>query len=80
MKGRISSIIAATYLLSFASAQSDELDEIFEEEVDPVLQDIWPRYFSTEFISIPEGATENNTPGGFWQEGVYSTVQNQVGD
>ena len=44
------------------------------------MQDIWPRYFTTEFESVREGATENNSPGGFYQLGTYSTVQNQVGD
>ena len=50
-----------------------------KEDVDPQLQDNWPRYSTTKFISIPEGATEYNFPG-FWQEGTFSTVTNIVGD
>ena len=79
MKERSALLILAG-LMALANAQQETLDEVFEEEEDLLLQDIWPRYFTTEFESVREGATENNSPGGFYQLGTYSTVQNQVGD
>ena len=75
----IDALCAASALLATANAQASTLENLLGEEEDPQLSDDWPRYEPTSFISIPEGATENNYEG-FWQDGTYSTVTNIVGD
>jgi hypothetical protein len=65
--------------LGLAAAQIDT-DEIFEVKEDPRLDNNWPRYYTTKFEAIREGATENNSQGGFWLDGQYSTVENLIGD
>ena len=56
------------------------MDEILEVKEDPLYDDNWPRRFPTEFEAIRQGATENNSAGGYWLDGKYSTLLNQIGD
>ena len=72
-------LTASIFMDTTVLAQKSEFEKVFNEEEDLILQDIWPRYATTRFISIQEGATEYNYPG-FWQEGSFSTVTNQLGD
>ena len=79
MKRNISSLVTACSIIASVVAQQNTFEDIFEEEEDPILQDIWPRYDTTDFLSIPEGSTAYNNPE-YWQDGTFSTVTNIVGD
>ena len=79
MKRSISALLAACAIIASVEAQQEKFEELFKEEEDPILQDIWPRYDTIQFLSIPEGSTSFNNKE-YWQEGTYSTVTNIVGD
>ena len=79
MATNLKTLISAYGLVAFASAQQDTFEQIFNEEEEDIYKDIWPKYDTTKFIAIPEGATNYNNPG-HWQEGNYATVTNIVGD
>ena len=73
----------AVGLLSLLSSQVNaqiDLDEFLEVKEDPLLDNNWPRRYETEFDAIREGATLNNSEGGYWLDGVYATLENQLGD
>lgn len=74
-----SSLLVAAVCMQAAHA-IDDVDEIFEVKEDPRLDNNWPRYYMTDFTAIRKGATENNSQGGFWLDGTYSTVENLLGD
>ena len=73
---RVASIAVLT---ATASAQLDTITGTFTESDDPRLDDNWPRYTTTKFDIIPEGATENNDSG-FWVSSDYSTVEQLTGE
>ena len=56
------------------------VNELFEVEEDPLLDNDWPRRYETTFEAIRKGATENNSEGGYWLDGTYATLENRLGD
>ena len=68
-----------SYQSQLALAQ-DFLDELLEIQEDPILDNDWPRKYETAYEAIREGATENNSEGGYWLDGVYTTLENRLGD
>lgn len=79
MATNLKTLISTCGLVALATAQQDTFEQIFNEEEEDIYKDIWPKYDTTKFIAIPEGATNYNNPG-HWQEGNYATVTNIVGD
>ena len=63
MVSNLKTFFSACGLMVLAAAQQETFEEIFGEEEDPKLKDIWPKYDTTKFIAIPEGATNYNNPG-----------------
>ena len=74
------SLVAILAYLSKSVVAQDFLDEILEIQEDPILDNDWPRKYETDFAAIREGATENNSEGGYWLDGVYTTLENRLGD
>ena len=79
MKRSFNTLLAACSIIASVAGQEDMLDDFFEEEEDLILQDIWPRYDTTEFTSVTQESTNNDNPD-YWQEGTFSTVTNIIGD
>ena len=45
-----------------------------------MLDNDWPRRYETEFAALRKGATENNSEGGYWLDGKYSTLEDRLGN
>ena len=80
MKRSFNTLLAACSIIASVAGQEDMLDDFFEEEEDLILQDIWPRYDTTEFTAVTKESTTNNNNPDYWQEGTFSTVTNIIGD